>query len=229
MVTQISGRKLAGAPGSNDECPSLAMAGEGHFLLIRYPANVCSRSCSVIEVAKWEKRMGQRLDRARSGYRRVADVADHVGGVMAIGLFALIGIAVLGFVGVWVLSIVLGFDLFNGQSRSQPDGDVPRSLTPAEIVPPEPASGPLESAWSCHWDPTMNEDWHDDVLCMSGDQRDRPYLLPDWGFVTQADIMTEAQNYEDWLNSQIAPSEGEELLPGDVEGPTLEAFRQAVE
>lgn len=135
-------------------------------------------------------------------------------------------VALVGALGPGELFEPVSSDL--GKSEKVPSA-VPASPA-AELADAAPAqSSPVVSRWSCHWDPTMNEDWHDDVLCMSGDQRDRPYLLPEWGYVTQADIMTEAQNYEDWLNSQIAPSENEELPREDVEGPTLEAFRQAVE
>lgn len=56
--------------------------------------------------------------------------------------------------------------------------------------------------WSCGWDPTMNENWHDDVLCVKGSERLRPELLPDWDFVTQEDMMAEAARYEAYLNSQ---------------------------
>lgn len=67
--------------------------------------------------------------------------------------------------------------------------------------PPAPWQPSVDS-WSCFWDPTMNEDWHDDVLCTNGAQRDRPLLLTDWGYVTYDDMMVAAADYEDWLNSR---------------------------
>src|SRR5687767_9543643 len=42
-------------------------------------------------------------------------------------------------------------------------------------------AGPMSpgSGWSCYYDATFNRDWHDDVLCRSGDEIHRPYLR-DW-------------------------------------------------
>jgi len=55
-------------------------------------------------------------------------------------------------------------------------------------------------AWSCVYSPTMNRDWHDDVLCTNGEQRDRPYLRPGDSFVTEDEMIRSAQDYEDQLN-----------------------------
>lgn len=58
--------------------------------------------------------------------------------------------------------------------------------------------------WTCRYDPTMNDDWHDDVLCtdLDGAGYDRPYLLPNDSFVTHAEMMEAAAKYEEQLNSQ---------------------------
>ncbi|MGO3147227.1 MAG: hypothetical protein ACTIJ6_06065 [Leucobacter sp.] len=82
------------------------------------------------------------------------------------------------------------------------DSDEVGEFTPPMPEPPEEyyEKRDIQLPWSCDWSPTMNEDWHDDVLCSNGPELDRPYLLPDWGFVTQEDIMVEAQRYEDYLN-----------------------------
>jgi hypothetical protein len=66
-------------------------------------------------------------------------------------------------------------------------------------------TGPAETdggseAWSCFWDPTINDDWHDDVLCARGLETLRPTLLPDQSFVTEAEMMTAAAEYEATLN-----------------------------
>lgn len=58
----------------------------------------------------------------------------------------------------------------------------------------------VSGAWSCSWSPTYNDDWHDDVICTNGVDRDRPYLLPNDGFVTQEEIMAAAADYEAELN-----------------------------
>lgn len=71
------------------------------------------------------------------------------------------------------------------------------------VEPVEPMVPPQEpELWSCYWDPTMNDNWHDDVLCQRGLDHDRPELLTNWDFVTYDDMMVEAANYEAWLNSQ---------------------------
>lgn len=77
-----------------------------------------------------------------------------------------------------------------------------------DFTPPEPETvwnnpePPTAKAWSCGWSPTMNENWHDDVLCTNGVDQDRPILLPDWSYVTKDDMMAEARNYENYLNSR---------------------------
>lgn len=64
-----------------------------------------------------------------------------------------------------------------------------------EIIP----SGFFE----CYYDPTMNYDWHDDVLCDNGTEWIRPYLLENYDYVTQEEIMIEAAAFESYLNQQI--------------------------
>lgn len=64
------------------------------------------------------------------------------------------------------------------------------------------AAPPVSESWSCGWSPTMNEDWHDDVLCIKGVGSLRPSLLEDWEFVTQADMMNAAAEFEVFLNSK---------------------------
>lgn len=55
--------------------------------------------------------------------------------------------------------------------------------------------------WSCFYDPTMNNDWHDDVLCTDGPTSHRPVLLADWNFVTENDMRAAAQDHENYLNA----------------------------
>jgi hypothetical protein len=59
---------------------------------------------------------------------------------------------------------------------------------------------PYGGGWTCNYDPTMNRDWHDDVLCTNGAQEDRPYLLPNDSYITRDDIMRAAQQHEAVLN-----------------------------
>lgn len=56
------------------------------------------------------------------------------------------------------------------------------------------------SGWRCYWDPTMNDDWHDDYQCTDGVNYDRPYLLSDDSFVEGWEIDAAAAEYEASLN-----------------------------
>jgi len=72
--------------------------------------------------------------------------------------------------------------------------------------PPVPSLADLETGtvgfWSCGWSPTINSDWHDDVLCTNGTRQKRPYLLPNDSFVTRDEIMRAANEYERHLNGE---------------------------
>jgi len=57
------------------------------------------------------------------------------------------------------------------------------------------------SLWECSWDPTMNDDWHDDVVCSRGFDTVRPILLPDQGFVTEDEMRAAGEAYEAELNA----------------------------
>jgi hypothetical protein len=63
----------------------------------------------------------------------------------------------------------------------------------------EPAGETLVT-WDCFWDPTINDDWHDDVLCVRGDEWERPVLLADQPFVTEDEMIAAAAEYEAALN-----------------------------
>lgn len=54
--------------------------------------------------------------------------------------------------------------------------------------------------WACFYDATMNDNWHDDVLCTNGVDSTRPILLPDDAFVDYDEIMGAAAAYEAQLN-----------------------------
>lgn len=60
-------------------------------------------------------------------------------------------------------------------------------------------SAPAEMTWDCVWDPTMNDNWHDDVICWRGAESVRPILL-DGQFVTEADMIAAGEAYEAQLN-----------------------------
>lgn len=54
--------------------------------------------------------------------------------------------------------------------------------------------------WTCNYAPTMNDDWHDDVICSNGIDQQRPYLREWDSFITEAEIMESAREYEEQLN-----------------------------
>lgn len=57
------------------------------------------------------------------------------------------------------------------------------------------------SWWDCFYDPTFNDDWHDDVVCLNGADSLRPILLPELGFVTEEEMIAAGEAYEAGLNS----------------------------
>ncbi|MGW9629647.1 hypothetical protein ACWGST_03020 [Agromyces sp. NPDC055520] len=75
-------------------------------------------------------------------------------------------------------------------------------LEPVEVAPEPPVEyvEPAVERWECYWDPTMNDDWHDDYMCTNGSAYDRPYLIPDDSFVEQWEIDEAASAYEAELN-----------------------------
>lgn len=110
------------------------------------------------------------------------------------------------------LLLIGGFLFFVGKIMLfGPDGpprlsnDLPQEVESVQIDsdPPAPAEEfEPSNEWSCFWAPTMNENWHDDVLCTNGADTERPSLLTDWDFITQADMVEEAARYEAYLNGQ---------------------------
>ena len=69
-------------------------------------------------------------------------------------------------------------------------------------IPDQPSMSSVapEASWTCDWSPTMNDDWHDDVLCTRGAETIRPVLRPDSAFVTEDDMRQAGREYEASLN-----------------------------
>lgn len=61
---------------------------------------------------------------------------------------------------------------------------------------------PSDAEWTCDYEPTYNDDWHDDVVCSNGTEQQRPYLRERDSFVTEAEIMESAREYEQQLNGR---------------------------
>ena len=54
--------------------------------------------------------------------------------------------------------------------------------------------------WICSYSPTMDYDWHNDVICSNGIESQRPYLRAGDSFITRDEIMSSAEEYQDGLN-----------------------------
>ena len=90
---------------------------------------------------------------------------------------------------------------FAGESAA-PVAAEPDAPAPEEVAAPQAQAEPeaAAAAWVCAYDPTYNDDWHDDVLCANGLELDRPYLLEGDDFVTEDEIIAAAREYEAALN-----------------------------
>ncbi|WP_182111676.1 hypothetical protein [Actinotalea sp. JY-7876] len=75
-------------------------------------------------------------------------------------------------------------------------GSLPTNAPPSDDTPLPPAV----QTWECWCEATIDYDWHNDVMCSDGTHFDRPYLLADDSFVTEAELMQAAADYESWLN-----------------------------
>jgi hypothetical protein len=100
----------------------------------------------------------------------------------------------------WITGdIAWGPTLFAAGSGSSTKARFPERVEPFEESDLPETHQPL-GIWECRWDPSMNQNWHDDVLCTRGTESIRPVLLPNDRYVTQEEIMRAAQEYEDQLN-----------------------------
>ncbi|MBH0098898.1 hypothetical protein I6E68_07075 [Salinibacterium sp. NSLL150] len=100
----------------------------------------------------------------------------------------------------WMFSWLTPFGL-SGILNSDEIQDLERPEK--EAIEPEseaPSDDSVATPWRCSWSPTMNDDWHDDVVCQRGAETARPRLLTDWSYVTQDDMMLAAREYEAVLN-----------------------------
>ncbi len=130
-------------------------------------------------------------------------MADGAGEKVKVVLSGIVGIVVILGLITFVYWITGRDTILTHLFAPSTTGVTENDPAPVDGIEPEPVIAPPvpeSDRWTCFWDPTMNENWHDDVLCTRGSQMDRPILLPDWEFVTEADIMQEAEAYEDWLN-----------------------------
>jgi hypothetical protein len=91
---------------------------------------------------------------------------------------------------------------FYDSGESIDDGSGDSSGDTPEVQPPadEKIQDDSGAHWTCFWNPTINNDWHDDELCQNGNQFLRPTLLPNSKFVTQDEMVAAGDAYAAQLN-----------------------------
>jgi len=66
----------------------------------------------------------------------------------------------------------------------------------------------MDSSWDCYYDPSMNNNWHDDVICRNGFDAFRPTLMAQFDFVTENDMIAAGEAFEVDLNEAESDSTG---------------------
>lgn len=59
-----------------------------------------------------------------------------------------------------------------------------------------------DPVWTCSYLPTMDYNWHNDILCSNGRDERRPLLLKRDKHITRAEIVAAGHRYEAKLNAQ---------------------------
>ena len=105
---------------------------------------------------------------------------------------------------IWAIALAASVSACGGLGADDPlEDNGPPEQIPVVIEDPAPAvETQPEPRWSCSYEPTLNDDWHDDVLCTNGTASDRPYLRAEDSFVTEDEIMESAAEYESELNGE---------------------------
>lgn len=108
------------------------------------------------------------------------------------------------------LNVWSGGELFKLVELGLSSTDDRGSSDPAHVAPEpvyeEPSQAEIEDAmrgaWDCYYDPSINDNWHDDVICRNGVDWFRPTLLPDSDFVTEAEMQAAGDAFETELNAR---------------------------
>ncbi|GAA3871132.1 hypothetical protein GCM10022381_12810 [Leifsonia kafniensis] len=118
--------------------------------------------------------------------------------LMVIGLV----VGLLVFFNVWSGGTLLRF--FEAATAVSTESSSPADIAP-EPVFEAPSETEIDEAmrapWDCYYEPSFNEDWHDDVVCVDGVESFRPRLLPESGFVTEDEMRAAGEAYEVELNA----------------------------
>lgn len=114
-----------------------------------------------------------------------------------------IPVLILVFLNWWSGGAVLNFVELAVSGESTGGTSAPSYVAPAAVADEPPQAEidlATQGAWDCYYDPTMNNDWHDDVICRDGVDSLRPILLPESGFVTEDEMIAAGEAYEVELN-----------------------------
>lgn len=141
--------------------------------------------------------------------RGMRDFFGKLGYAIMCTLLAVTGIIFLGWIDGWPTPKEAVRSIWGNSDTYAP---TPAPQAPIEAPIDEPIDVPLDprkygtpplpnGSWSCDYQPTMNDNWHDDVICTNGIESFRPELLVGQ-FVTEYDMRLEAAYYEDYLNAQ---------------------------
>lgn len=127
----------------------------------------------------------------RRGKGALNALGEFLGGVIIIALGAGLVYVLLG--SAWFNDPIGWGPALFAESDPSPSSSPPNRVQPVYQRPdaePDPIPEPdAPLLWECEWDPTMNNDWHDDVVCRRGWDAMRPNLLPNDRFVTQEEIL----------------------------------------
>jgi hypothetical protein len=107
-------------------------------------------------------------------------------------------------------------------AATEVSGNEPPTLEPVESEQPGSSASSREGfeaegapLWSCTLAPTYDRDWHNDVLCTNGVDSERPYLREGDDFVTTAEILGAARDYEAKLNAHaFSPTDSSPFSSG---------------
>lgn len=101
-----------------------------------------------------------------------------------------------------VVSVTIALTSCRAILPTEYDGNYPELNDPVPVEDYEPSEDEINRMmpWDCFYDPTMNENWHDDVICRRGTESFRPLLLEDQ-FVTADDMTAAGEAYEAELNA----------------------------
>ncbi len=80
---------------------------------------------------------------------------------------------------------------------------------PADPFPADSDLGPaVPGPWFCTYEPALDDDWRDDVVCSNGVEDHLPYL-DEWDpLLTEEEIWDAVIEYEDYLNASFPAQEG---------------------